>query len=339
MLFSPAPRNTLAYWLKGRALGAHLDRRYHTVVSSAKACNATGWMGSTPNPIKEAVQFYLLNHATAEISAKFEAMEPLPEPELKLVSHYVETGSAIAMRLYFYILLITAREARHNKSGSMSAKVQSKFLEDYPLLNEGQAGVIYSFLKGFPDSSGSALSTLHAINPTIQLGPFVKMMQLVYYNCSWSSSYGGPKWGNIADCLYRFVTGEWTAEMLADTAYTLAHNCAPIFNKGMLYSTPNTAELVRVLDVQRAGMIPQFVASEGSNYLDAKDAKIVNAALPGFISGTVDWQKVQDLGAVGHYVQKTPKPQPTMTMTTGIGQHMIKIDAINQAVKMTERAE
>ena len=61
----------------------------------------------------------------------------------------------------------------------------------------------------------------------------------------------------MTDCLVRFVSGEFSAEMMLDTVWTLAHNGGPIFNKGQFYAC--TANALRILDVQRSGQIPEAV--------------------------------------------------------------------------------
>lgn len=305
MLFSPAPKDTLAYWLKGHALGAHIDRRTHKAVDSAKSLQKLSWFGTMHAPEQEAVSFYLLNHVVADISAKYDPMEPLPTADLQLVQRYVTRGSEIAARLFYYVFLITAREARHNQSGYEPHKIVPAMQEDYPDMPESLVASMYAFLKGFNDSSSGALGQMLQVDSDWQLGPLCKMMCVVYYKCKWGSAFGGKKWGNIADCLYRLVTSEWSAEMFADTAFTLAHNTAPIFNKGMLYNSPGGGFL-KLLDCQRAGVIPNYLAENPSMQGIGDDVAYVKMLKPGLISGKVDWHMVQNLGAVGNHV-KAPK--------------------------------
>jgi hypothetical protein len=306
VLFSPAPKDTIAYWLKGHALGAHLDRRAHKAVDAAQALQKLSWFGTMHAPDQEAVSFYLLNHVVAEISAKYDPMEPLPSADLQLVQRYVTRGSEIAARLFYYVFLITAREARHNQSSYEASKIVPAMKEDYPDMPDSLISSMFSFLKGFNDSSSGALAQMLQVNSQWELGPLCKLMSVVYYKCKWGSAFGGKKWGNIADCLYRLVTSEWSAEMFADTAFTLAHNTAPIFNKGMLYNSPG-AGFIKLLDCQRAGVIPQYLAENPSMTGIADDVQYVKLLKPNLISGKVDWQMVKNLGAVGDHVPKAKK--------------------------------
>jgi hypothetical protein len=100
------------------------------------------------------------------------------------------------------------------------------------------------------------------------------------------------------------VWGRISAEMFLDTGFTLCHNGGPIFNKGMLYHHANKAELERILDVQRAGQIPQLVASKGTKFvtapLSAYQSKM-RELLGGEFDGYVDWFLVESLGSLGKY--------------------------------------
>src|SRR5208283_4005185 len=92
----------------------------------------------------------------------------------------------------------------------------------------------------------------------MDIGTFCKGLAWQFYKCKWAGGYGGKKWGVVTDCLARFVTGEFSAEMMLDTVWTLAHNGGPIFNKGQFYACYGHT-LYRILDVQRSGQIPEAV--------------------------------------------------------------------------------
>lgn len=333
MLYSSAPRDTVAYWTKGTPLAAHLDRSGRKAIEAAKAIGKTGWFGTTLSPDQSAARFYLLNHAAAHIAARRDPLEPLPPGEVAVLETYAKSGAEIAMRLFSYVFLITAREARHNHTGweAGKQKVCIAMQETYPDLDFNQVQQMYAFLKGFPDSSTSALTMMLNVPPHFNLGPLCKLMSVVYYKCSWGSAYGGPKWGNIADALYAFVSGEWSAEMFADTAFTLAHNTAPIFNKGMLYAMPS-GKFITLLDVQRAGMVPVYLKTELTNLVPA-DVALVHQHLPELFEGEVDWGEVQKLGAVGYYGDKVKAKPPK-----GCQNKKIKVDHNHEVWVLEARA-
>jgi len=125
------------------------------------------------------------------------------------------------------------------------------------------------------------------------------------------SSYGGKPWGHIADTLKKLVLGETSPEMFTDTAWTLAHNNGPMFNKGMLYKQ-YTQSLYKILDVQRSGQIPQLVREGGVDGITSVVKNVYeNCAkvFPEEFSGHVDWFKVEALGALHHYPNEKAKQE------------------------------
>lgn len=337
MLYSAAPADTAAYWLKGRMLSANFDRGQHRLFDAVRAISESGQFGMTRSPDEHAVTFYLLNHVATAIAQSRDLMEPLPQVEMDVLRSYAETGSDIARRLFWYVLLITTREARHNNS-SVSGKlnvVAKAVQEAYPDITKEQIEEMFEFTKSAPDTSQIVAHMMVPKTMNFPLGPFCKLLSVLYYKCSWGSAYGGPKWGNIADALHAFVSGEWSAEIFADTAFTLAHNTAPIFNKGMLYSSPGM-HFIQILDVQRAGMVPQWVEQYGGSAYQGVMYNMCKTARPELFEGEVDWAKVQSLGAVGFYGNMVPKAPPKPP--AGCANKQIEIDHANKVWVLAKRA-
>ncbi len=121
--------------------------------------------------------------------------------------------------------------------------------------------------------------------------------------CNWGHhpSYGGPKWGEVADCLRSYVTGQTSAEALLDTAFTLAHNNGPVFNKGYIYKH-HTNRLIQILDIQAKGQIPQWV---GASDFDVIDDTV-----------RADWQLCADLLPE---FNEEPEVKPTKKMGVEMG--------------------
>lgn len=309
MLYSIAPKDTLGYALKGVALTSYLDRSSATVGAVADAVAASGIFGMPVQPDEQALKFYLGNQAMAHLSKKFDILEPLPQEVMGLVKAHSHESARIAIRLFWYVFIICAREARHNKS-SVDGKLDAVFsyvTGHYPEADKATVQSMFYFSKTFPDSHEALTHLQSSTCANFQIGPFVATLAGVYRKCSWSSAFGGPKWAHIAECLLKFIKGEWSAEIFADTAFTLAHNTAPIFNKGMLYNHP-TPSFIEILDVQRAGMVPlwldqdptgkHFVALVGDMYTLTK--KLV----PDMFEGYLDWHTVESLGSVHKYAHK-----------------------------------
>jgi len=290
-----APTDTLAYF-KTRALTA---ARSMTGVPCATVAQKIKWatdsMGGV-HPETEALWFYMMNHGMSEISKNYADLEPLPDDVLKFVKHYYDEGAKKALRAMSYLMLICVREARHlkNKTEMKSAIVASSSLE------------MWQYLGLVPDDAMMAQEMFASSPPKCDVATFCKGLAFQFYNGSYSNSYGGAKWGVVADCLKKFVTGEVTAEIMLDTIWTLCHNGGPIFNKGVLYQHHDKAALTRILDVQRGGQIPQMIATydKVEHYL-LPDMIVRNnwlrSRFPATTTGDLDWEIIQKLGAVGNY--------------------------------------
>lgn len=290
------PKDTLAYH-QSRVFTTHRDMRHIQCANVAAALTTfkTDDKLTSTKPETEALYFYGLNHATALIAGRRALLEPLPKEELGFVEIYHDLMIEKSVRAFYYLVLICTREARHCLSKSTAKpEIEKKFGKE---------------LAAFFCSSTGSESDIHQKflknPPKATIGAYCETMQWLYYNASWSGGYGGKAWGKVTDCLVRFVNGEFTAEMMMDTVWTLCHNNGPIFNKGHLYGM-YTNNLVRILDIQRSGQIPQAILE------DAKIAQFVDIGLkmamqdlqkmfPDDIGKFVDWFVVEALGAVHKY--------------------------------------
>ena len=290
------PKDTLAYH-QARPLTVHRDM-------SEVPCKAVAQMVSSfltsdtakdTKPEAEALWFYGMNHGMALIGAEKAPLEPLDPWELKFVNDYHAILGPKAVRAFYYLLIICTREARHNKSLTAdTAKMKAQF--------GVEAGGFFASVKGSEHDIHKAFLNSP---PKTTLGQFVECIRWQFYNSKWAGGYGGKKWGVVTDCLNRFVKGEFTAEMMLDTVWTLAHNGGPIFNKGHAYSM-YSHNLVRALDVQRSGQIPEAVLEDkplkafASKELVAT-MKALRDRWPEKIGTYVKWDVVEALGSVQKY--------------------------------------
>lgn len=308
------PRNCLAYH-QSRALTSHRDMSQVSCQQVVKAKNAFQAADKNANakPERLAISFYALNQGMALIAAKRHAYEKLTPGELLFVEQYHELAGETAVRAFYYLLEICTREARHNsslkgaKAAEFKAKIEKQFGPEIAAIHASVGSGEESIMKAFFDKT-----------PDAPIGQYCKSLAWVYYHCKWPSNYGGPAWGNIADCLSRFVAGEFTAEMMLDTVWTLEHNTCAIFNKPnkLFAHFDSHGWLKRILDVQRSGQmvemalydkaVSQFVASDV-----AASANWIRQEFPGKIGTHVDWYKVEALGALGHYAAE--KAQQSLT--------------------------
>ncbi len=304
-----APKNTLAYQRKGRPLALHRSLANLPVTGSILPMKQfASTYGTSAKPEVEALWFYMANHAVKEVEFRFDPDEPLPDPVLKLLELYNAKCSVIAARAFYYLLLITCRESRHCKSKS-----------DYQPHMQASwgAAATNAFIHGYPDQNSiSAVTNVfdtHASAAT--LAQVTEVVRYSFYQPgAYNGGYGGKAWGKVSDCLCAYVTGEYSAEMMLDTVWTLCHNNGPIFNKGMLYDMYSGA-LVEILDVQRSGQIPQIVISKQSG---TKTADYVKTDMREFCKqvhelfpdaeafhpdAKVDWHAVEALGSNHKYSQ------------------------------------
>jgi hypothetical protein len=245
-----------------------------------------------------AIEFYLLNAACAAIMQQVDKNQPLTKEQLSVLDFYYDAIERIGYRTFFYLFLICTREARHWHQGKAVKELNKKYGKDV------------TFFGSIPDSSSSIVPHLTSSPPQFTLKQFTNLLYDVFDQGDFSSSFGGKKWAQCAQPLRDFVNGGITMEMLLDTAWTLAHNTGPIFNKGMLFATQDNAELLKILDVQRAGQIPNLVMFKESSYVTPDHLKtlvVCQKALPDFGNEAVNWQKVVDLGAKGSYGVKKSK--------------------------------
>jgi len=288
------PYDTLSFH-RSRVFTSHRDMSATPMKTVAKAvAKYLDTHSATAHPEREAIQFYLLNHGMSLLQARVDPLEPLEQGELQLVEWYYQMGSESALRAFNYLLVICNREARHNKAWAKTCKhiaqKNPKLAEFFQTCGHGESGIHKSMLMMPPDCT---------------VGEYVEALCWMFYNSSWSPGYGGKAWGQVTDCLRRFVFGEYNAEMMVDTVWTLAHNNGPIFNKGFLYAH-YTSEIYTILDVQRSGQIPELVLEEkycAGHVTPAakKVAKLIKLLFGDEVGDYVDWYVVEALGAMHKY--------------------------------------
>lgn len=249
------------------------------------------------NPDKEALEFYALNHLAAVVRKNFTLHEKLPVWAVNVMDAYLNCLVQQGERLFFYTLLVTTRESRHVKNAT-SAAFKTPFIEQFGLA----CHVFNASIKG--TSSDGAVNRFLSEPPEAAIGPYLNSLAFAFEHGSFSGGYGGMPWANIAKTIASFVDGKTSLEMMVDTAYTLAHNNGPMFNKGMMYSMYSNS-IYKVLDVQRSGQIPELVLSGTMGKLVSNDLTllcgVVKEKCPTEIGNYVDWYKVEALGSLHKY--------------------------------------
>lgn len=250
----------------------------------------------TISPDEQAATFYYLNHALSLVASKVDSFSPLGKYSF-VTDVYFEHVPEAAKRMLQYLILICSREARHVKAtATFWKKLEDQFGPVVRLFFENINGSGYH----------GVIDRLKNDPPQVKFGLYTSALEFVFFKGKFHGGYGGPKWGEVAKCLRRCVHGETSPEIMLDTGFTLAHNNGPIFNKSMLY-TGYTEELRTLLDVQRAGMLPQLIndSIQGMDYLTQIDMHIPILQHEKLLSlfGSpfdqhLDWAEVKTLGAL-----------------------------------------
>ena len=300
-------RDTLAY-LKAQPLFIAKSMRDVDLRDSVDAMKSYLPGCGLKQPENEAINFYAANAVWAEIVRRYAEDEPLPAEALSLAKTYVAHSSAIAQRAIYYLLLIITRESRHvhNTANPKLHNEHGKLFADF---NKA--------LHGY-DSMG-AKDYFLANFPKMKLGAYADAISYVFHLGSnyFSHGYGGDGWVDVADAFKALVDGKFSPEMVTDVSWALSHNNGPIFNKGMTYSqyAGQGYALKQILDVQRAGQIPEFIADNtlSKSYVSLFSSTFVDRArilFPEAWGKQVDWHKVEAAGAVQSYGTLKMAQQP-----------------------------
>ena len=288
------PQDTLAYHLS-RPLSAARDMGGVRVPLVAKAMKA--WLNEDEEsgtvPETEALWFYSLNHGMAHIRKARALYEPLGEL-LPFVQEYYRRLSPKAVRAFYYLMLICTREARHlqNTPGLDKIVIQQ------------HGPVAWEWAQGAKGEHAAHDKLLNS-PPNMVMRDYVGALRTLFYEGKWAGGYGGKAWGQVTDCLVRFVNGEFNAEMMLDTVWTLAHNNGPIFNKGHCYGG-YTHAIYKVLDVQASGQMIEMVLHDKS-IGEFKKPEMIDLAVwvrehfPDAVGKFVDWYLVEALGSKHKY--------------------------------------
>lgn len=241
--------------------------------------------GGPVKATREAISFYLLNHAMNEVGLRADEHEPLNDM-LPVVEQYHHALNTLGYRLFNYLVIITTRESRH-----ITNSQHKNLVGDH-----GSQCVAFTDMV-----KAKSQDALFETQSDIPLGKYLDYLLDIYFKCSWSGAYGGPAWGKVTRALRDFVYGETNMETLLDIGYTLAHNGGPIFDKGFHY-TGGKGSIFKVLDVQRAGQIPQLVKAKSVSEVEQGHITLldmIEKAIPGFkVNPWVNWPMVDQLGAI-----------------------------------------
>ena len=264
------------------------------VMCASMASQMNLWMPTAgmKNPDDEALRFYALNQAVALIEQHYGRHAELPPEALAAVIEYRNALVSQTHRLTVYTMLVTTRESRHLHS--MGDKwwtgVAGKYGPKFQKFNEDVHG------KG----SDGAAKFFRDAPPDMSIGLYSRALAESFNEGKFSGGYGGKPWGLIAHTMAEFLNGNTSAEIFVDTAYTLAHNNGPMFNKGMLYEM-YSHEIYKILDIQRAGKVAEYIMESKKNHSLVGMLTKLKALMPDKFDPYVDYFEVEAKGALKTY--------------------------------------
>jgi pyruvate,orthophosphate dikinase len=95
--------------------------------------------------------------------------------------------------------------------------------------------------------------------PVSEVAEFADLAMTAFDNFRWPSSYGGPKWGEIARTLRDYLRGTLTHTVFVDHVFDLEHNGGQLFDKHrMLDQTSAPCVKARLNDKRRATSITEL---------------------------------------------------------------------------------
>lgn len=252
------------------------------------------------SPENEALTFYMMNHGFHLIKNKYSPLEILPINVQKLIQEHLKITNDIAKRLFTYIILISVEEARFLNLNEQKTNFFS-FLES-------SYGIDFiSYVKNNFRSSKKSGSLLDFQNLGMNIGAFLDGMTAVFSFGTWTPGYGGKSWSKIVGLSRDVVKGNQSFEMMADLAFSLAHNNGSMFNKGHIYNM-YTPFIYEILDIQDSGQIPQWINSNKNNTNVGKDLLLLHEKLskefPIEFTGKVNDSLIKDSSKKRNLIQQ-----------------------------------
>ena len=180
-------------------------------------------------PEAEALWFYGMNHGMALIAAKRAPLEPLSKWEQEFVTTYhVDDGEEGGARVLLSDLDLHPRGAPQPVAVGGPA-------QDRQVVRPGDAGVLHQHQGRRGRDRPRSSSTTRRRRRSASIA---RRSRWMFYHGKWSERLRRQEVGrrHRLSCAAS-SSGEFSAEMMLDTIWTLAHNGGPIFNKGQFYTT------------------------------------------------------------------------------------------------------
>lgn len=214
-----------------------------------------------------AVNFYMLNHAVSLLNQSFTPDAELPKEHHELYNIYHKQAGAIGARMFHDILyMLTVMASFTHPDEYHFDWIETDFNAQTRAFAQAVAGNKGNNTWWTPEFSQNkeVLTKAMAETDGVTLAQAVGALTYIVDVRQRELSYG-PLWRDVGKMLLQFIHGVKSMESTIDTSFTYCHCNGSFFEKGHFFQAVGNS-LFEVLDVQRAGLIPQFV-NENKNGL------------------------------------------------------------------------
>lgn len=198
--------------------------------------------------------------------------------ELEAVTLRNQVHSAVAERLATYIATAIGGELSHGKAKDKCYNPELVAAEHKELSER--------FAIEFNDRSAWVRPIVIARLQTQTTADHLRFAELAatcFNTPVWSTSYGGKKWGAIAQALVGFLNGTLSHSVFADHAFDLQHNGGSVFGKNRMV-TGDRDQIHGLLESKKHArtieeLFKKFIIHDACDVYDRDDRQMASAAV------------------------------------------------------------
>lgn len=226
---------------------------------------------------ESTVLFYLSNHGFHLIEGAHASGASMPQEMAGLAEDHVKLTSALGLRMFYYLLTISAEEAQH---GTARNEGLFDFVES---ATSSDAAKWLRKIMSRKLAGGHCMGGAGDVGKAT-LGECCKAMEMCFRFAQWTPGFGGLPWAQIAETVGEVVRGTNSLELMVDKAFTLCHNNGAIFNKGHQF-THYAPDFYTILDIQASGQIPAAIKAQvGAPGMSSPKARALHRSFAEFFS-------------------------------------------------------
>jgi hypothetical protein len=300
--------------LKSRAVFCKRDFSQAPMAQFLEGVSKSSVKGQA-NIEEAAIAFYLSNHGFHLLESRYEASQEMLAPDAKLAKAHVALASSMGLRMFHYLLTISAEEAQFGTARN------DRF---HDFVESATSPAAAKWLKGIMDRGGGrgSLGSAKSVGDAT-MGQCVKALELCFRFAGWSGGFGGLPWAQIAETAGEVIRGTNSLELMVDKAFTLCHNNGAIFNKGHQFTTYRQ-DFYDILDIQASGQMPSAIhAGSSVTGMRSDSVKALHAgfaaSFPEEFNAKFDPSKVKSMGEVRRKKMEAASKKANAFLASGGG--------------------